>query len=385
MTRQEAVAWLDEHEADPTLPVDPDELREVTEAVTEEGVSQVDQPDLMRAVAIAQRAGLADTIGPAPVVDAEGNEVEQFLPDDQFTSRFLEAAEKAGVDREEAQTILRSTIDQTSQFGGSAEGLLLPLIADWEAQAEGLKGRPIGVPDDFVAQTFQDEPPASSGLERFRLAQGRPGTTRRPVEVDPRYFDGDQYSPAGMPPEEIIKIQKRLEKAGLLDSYVPGLWDSGTANAYTEVLASANRRGSTADDALDFMVSNPVEVPKEKFRAPAFVKPDYATLAQDVKSVMRTKLGREPSDAEMAELTGAMSSAYRADFDAQVAAMRSEFDAAPGETPAAVTDVDPVARFRETFESRFAPEIDRLAALPEVRENMTNVFSSLRTMGSLVG
>lgn len=383
MTREEAVAWLDEHEADPNLPVTEEELRKVLEALTEPGVGISQQPDVIRARAIAQRADLTPTVGQGAITDAEGNQALPAELDEEFVARFFDAAEAAGVDETETQTILRSTLDQTTQFGGDPEGLLLPLIADWEEQAAGQRGRPIGVPDDFVAQRQITHRPGDIGL-------GGPGSFTQTVE--PRYFDGDQYSPAGQSPEEIMRIQKRLETAGLLDSYLPGLWDSETANAYTEVLAAANRRGSTADAALDFMVSNPVEQPKEEFQPLVFPKPDYATLAQDVKSVMRGKLGREPTEQEMAELTGAMASAYRAGFEADEAARRSQFEAEQagletGEavTPAAVQDVDPQARFAERFEARFGPEIDRLAALPETRENMNNVFASLRTMGSLIG
>ena len=115
----------------------------------------------------------------------------------------------------------------------------------------------------------------------------------------------------------------------------------------------------------------------------------------------------DPSDAEMAEFAGAMSMAYRADFEARVASERAAFAAAndptlvePPDTEAGrltrglpapspggggtFQGVDPVARFREMFDRRFKPETERLRALGDVRANVTNVYASLRTMSSLI-
>jgi hypothetical protein len=148
----------------------------------------------------------------------------------------------------------------------------------------------------------------------------------------------------------------------------------------------------------------------EKFVPPPEVKPDPAAIAQRVKREFRSQLGREPTDGEMAGFAGYLTNQFAAAFDEEAAAARAAFDAENAEGPpedeaasdralrraqglpdaadrtvGPFTDVDPQARFQERFEARFGPEIDRLASLPETRENMNNVFASLTRMGSLVG
>jgi hypothetical protein len=107
---------------------------------------------------------------------------------------------------------------------------------------------------------------------------------------------------------------------------------------------------------------------------------------------MRNELGREPTPEEMSELTAAMSSVYRQDFEAEVAAMRAEFDAqqqalATGTpvTPAATVDIDPAARFAQLFDQRFGAELDYIEGQAEQQQIMRSVFESLTTMQSLIG
>jgi hypothetical protein len=103
-------------------------------------------------------------------------------------------------------------------------------------------------------------------------------------------------------------------------------------------------------------------------------------------------LNREPTDEEMAALTGEMSGLYRAEYEANVAAMRAEFDAREqgletgvAVAPGSVQGVDPVARFGEAFDRRFAPELDFIEGQEDQLRNATNVFASLRNMSGLIG
>lgn len=265
-------------------------------------------------------------------------------------------------------------------------------------------GDAIGVPNDF--QAARQEPTTQAGggdsLERWRQRTGRTAPTRD-VDVKPRFFEGDEFDPARLPFEERAELQSALVEAGLLEdgTYWVGEWDDASLEAYKTVLGFANRWGASTDEALDrLQKSLPDELRKDggagtgeaTFTPPAFLAPDYASLAQGVKSMFRTRVGRDPSEEELSQLAGQFGGFYRQQFDAEVAAQRSEFDARQagaetGETvaPAAGTAVDPAARFAELFESRFKPEIDRLGSLDDVRANTNNVFASLRTMSSLVG
>jgi hypothetical protein len=327
-------------------------------------------------------------------------------------NRLDQAAERAGVSADEVQSVIEEA--QQVASGGqpvtmpdgsvvqlpadpnapSVEELLEQQISDWTQGA-------IGVPEGFTA--VRDEGiPAGEGLEKFRLARGL-GTPTRSTEVVPRYFVGDEWQRAGMPPERIVELQRQLEQAGQLPDgdFYAGVWDQATAGAMQAVMGMANASGQTWEDQLKDLIANVPESVKEarnaaklakQFQAPAFIKPDYAGLAQDVKSVMRQRLGREPTDEEMGELTGAMSGAYRSEYETEVAAMRAEFNAREqglktGEVvqPGSVQGVDPQARFLQSFDQRFGPElrfVDDQAAMFEATQNMfASLTSANRTMG----
>ena len=273
--------------------------------------------------------------------------------------------------------------------------------------------RPIGVPFDFVASR---EVP-----REFRRDPHLGESRTRDLAIEPQYFEGDELAPATSDPADIAHLQRRLVAAGLLeeDDYYVGFWDTQTSIAYKGVLGFANQNGFDATKAMNRLIATLPQSVKDAraraeqlkvFQEPPYIKPDMATLAQNVKGYFRQEVGRDPTATELAELTGAMSSLYRADFEAQVAAERAAFTAANDPTLGApptpplsaltaglelanvrqpgggtIQDVDPVARFREIFDRRFKPEVDRLKSLDEVRANVTNVYESLRTMSSLIG
>ena len=290
------------------------------------------------------------------------------------------------------------------------EGFELPPLP--EPELEEIGPRPIGVPFDFVASREVPDPlSATRGTG--------PALTRTQIRTfEPQYFEGDELAPQSLDPAAIIHLQKRLVAAGLMDEgdYYAGYWTDISEAAYKTVLGVANTNGTDATVALTELIRTLPQSVKdqrarakqlEKFQADPFIKPDYATLAQDVKTTMRTRLGREPTAAELAELTREMTGFDRQDFEAFTEEQRFAFNRAQGiqppvtadnlirpmgvvsggltVAPTELQDVDPGARFREMFERRFKPEIDRLDSLDEVRRNTNNVFASLRTMSSLVG
>jgi hypothetical protein len=327
-------------------------------------------------------------------------------------NRLDQAAERAGVSAEEVQSIIEEAQQAASGAqpvtmpdgsvvqlppdpnAPSVEELLEQQISDWTQGA-------IGVPEGFTA-VRDEEIPAGEGLEKFRLARGL-GTPTRSTEVVPRYFVGDEWQRAGMPPERIVELQRQLEQAGQLSDgdFYAGVWDQATAGAMQAVMGMANASGQTWEDQLKDLIANVPESVKEarnaaklakQFQAPAFVKLDPATAAQRVKRMLRSELNREPTDEEMAALSGEMSGLYRAEYEANVAAMRAEFDAREqgletgvAVAPGAVQGVDPVARFGEAFDRRFAPEMDFIEGQEDQLRNATNVFASLRNMSGLIG
>lgn len=69
----------------------------------------------------------------------------------------------------------------------------------------------------------------------------------------PRYFDGDQWVPASLPPDQLAMLQKKMVSAGLLKSGEAqlGIWDTASMGAYTKLLAYANASGMDSVTALD--------------------------------------------------------------------------------------------------------------------------------------
>jgi hypothetical protein len=326
--------------------------------------------------------------------------------------RLAQAANRYGIDHSEVEVALaeaeRIATGRLPTMPDGTTPLPFDAIADltvadfvdntieiWATEHALLRGPPIGVPEGFAARRDIRLDPADRVL-----FEGRPESAE--VEVEPRYFEGDEWNLAGLPPEEVVVWQRRLVDAGLMepDSYHPGVWTDIDAGALRIALGAANGSGAAVDDQLDDMASNlplsVVEARRRKelerqFQAPPYLAPDYTTLAQDVKAAVRQRLRRDPTEQEMAELTAAMSGFYRADYEAEVAALRSAFDAegqglATGQavTPGTVTDLDPASMFRQLFDQRFGPEMEFAEGQQENLRNTANVLDSLRTLGNMV-
>lgn len=90
----------------------------------------------------------------------------------------------------------------------------------------------------------------------LRYRGGRPGTrqivTTQPTYTLPRYYDGAQWLPASLPPDQLAQLQRQMVAAGLLKSGQAqlGVWDAASMNAYTQLLAYANASGLDAGTAL---------------------------------------------------------------------------------------------------------------------------------------
>ena len=369
---------------------------------------------------------LAGGATPAEVEAATG----QALPDvggaggegltPQLEQELRDAAEAAGVDPIVVEAFV-SDIRRAQAQGMPVGTLIAGQIDQWRQIAESKSPAPIGVPRDFTARRQTELHPA----DRARFGGAAEVTIE---EIPPRYFEGDHMIPATYGPERIIEIQKQLERAGLLmpGSYWAGFWDDASQAAYYQVLAYSNQRGTEWEQTIEDLIRTvPEDVRKAQakalaenvFQEPAYIKPDWASLTQEVKALFRSRVGREPTDEELAEWAGFLSESYRAQHEAMVEVERAEFERERASTPVDIADdgrpiyehvdpvtgmtvksheppesgpiegvaVDPIARFFEAFEARYRPEIQRLEALPQVRQNMANVTAALASMGRLVG
>jgi hypothetical protein len=122
---------------------------------------------------------------------------------------------------------------------------------------------PIGVPY-YITDPSTGAPAVGPDNQRLRwgaqvpgLTNPHPGRTWADTLTTqyqlPRYFDGDQWLPAQLPPDQLANLQKKMVSAGLLKSGEAqlGIWDTNSMNAYTKLLAYANASGYDAQTALD--------------------------------------------------------------------------------------------------------------------------------------
>lgn len=106
---------------------------------------------------------------------------------------------------------------------------------------------PIGVPLGYQAAV----PQSPTNVFEGSGAVWDPGSggVYYPETTPPRYYEGDEYIPAGLDRDAMIALQARLEAFGL-SNYTPGAWDPASQKAFLYLLATANASGKTWQDVL---------------------------------------------------------------------------------------------------------------------------------------
>ena len=351
-------------------------------------IQEAMQPSIEQAEAAAFEESMVsprvqDPRGVEPIdVRTPGEASRGARPSSDLLNRLDQAARVAGVTAAEVQRIVEAAqlaaaplppgvaeayaaAGQQPPTPPSAEEILQAQILEW---MEGT----IGVPPDYIATREIEIEPESSGLEMFRRAQGTPNPTRT-TEILPRYQTGDEWNYASMDPALIAPIQQQLVDAGLMEpgEFYPGVWTDQEAAAMQTAMGIANAAGTTIDETIQRLIDTlPQDVKDARaqadaakvFQAPPFLMVDAATIAQDAKTYARNKIGRDPTAEEMAEISAQMSAIYRSDYEAEVSAMRMQFESqvATEETG------DPVgAGHRSRHRSRGAvPTVFRSAVRP---------------------
>ena len=173
---------------------------------------------------------------------------------------------------------------------------------------------PVGVPVGYVAPTgFQPLPPGVAG----------PPTPT--VNQAPRYFDGDEFKPAGLPPERIAEMQRQMEAAGVIPKgakYRVGIWDEVSRAAYRDLMGLANAMGNTLEAALNrYSTTKQLSIEDRKKNLPIKLTND-----DDLRGVFdatwRARLGRKPTEDELARL---LASFHTAETQEQQAFVADEF------------------------------------------------------------
>lgn len=196
-----------------------------------------------------------------------------------------------------------------------------------------------------------------------------------------------------MDPVTLAQTQQMMMEAGLLDEARIGFIDKSTKDAMDNIMTFANENGMRWRQALSFMVANPeVNVGEGGGRGKVQVSlmPDYATLQQKIKGMVRRELGREPEPWEMEKLGSDFTDMHRQrignEIKTQQQLLKSGEETPEGELGVVeATEVDPDARFAELFDEKYKPEIETEQREEDIDTNLSLLMGSLTGMDRAVG
>lgn len=276
-----------------------------------------------------------------------------------------------------------------------------------ETAAAGEEAVPfLGIPEELVIGR-QSSTRSRSGEVGFIEGPPRKGFTgptsadaaeRRattPSRRQVRFTEFDVWAWLSRPGNEIAEHQERLVNAGLLqrNSYEPGIWGEESQAAERQLLGMSNLSGKDPG-SLIVELSGLTASRREKLRTEAvrrataeFVKADAATARTVVKKAVKELIRRDPTDAEMAEITAAWRRFEGEDLaqQQQAAAAQAEFDAGFRDTLGSSTDVDPEARLEEFLSQRFAGTIAQNKRVEEMQIGQHNLLNMADRMARLIG
>lgn len=109
----------------------------------------------------------------------------------------------------------------------------------------------LGVPKSYVAQRPGPVRPNSARV--FGANVRLPGQTQTMVNVPPRYYKGDEFSPSSLAAEDRARLQLAMRQSGLYtknERFQLGVWDATTRGAYKRLLEYANGAGLDWQAAL---------------------------------------------------------------------------------------------------------------------------------------
>lgn len=307
-----------------------------------------------------------------------------------------------------AQTSSTPSTGSTASAGPDLSSMTLDQLKAYATQQGAAGPDAIGVANDYVAhrQTqFALGPTPKPGQG------GMPASGVYDQQIPAQYHEGDQDILFNMDPVVLSQLQASLRNAGLLTAgYVQGYGgDPQTLAAYTQLLTEANETGFTWQQQLQQRLASPqTQAAKAPFVAKAYLKPDPATLKESVRQLMKQVVGpdREPTDAELADMTARLDSLDRRAYDSSTTADRANYDATNAATNAdgtpatgalgggipatgalggaTVQDVDPTSQLADYMRTAYKPEIQHGQAVVDLSKNRTSLLGSVFAMDSAI-
>ncbi len=159
-------------------------------------------------------------------------------------------------------------------------------------------------------------------------------------------------------------------------------------NAFKEALATANYLGTTPMGAIFARGETAKAKPKggsgsgrQAFSIPAQFRtvPDYETLQQRTKEMMRQTMGREPEDWEMNLLADEMQGQHKAYNEKMIQASREAYNR--GQHTVDIEVPDPKDRTQKFFEETYSGEINRRRDIGEASAT-NNLMMTAMTQGT---
>lgn len=148
----------------------------------------------------------------------------------------------------------------------------------------------LGVPGTMVVNRTNNNVIRYEGFLALDPATGQ-------SNIQPKYFDGDQYVVATYGEPQRTIIAKRLQKAGLLsDKWRPGNELRDVVNSMGALMTQANLNGSTWEQTLAFYEQNPIS---GGGTLPKFTVSSPVSLKETFRNVAAQTLGRRDLPDEM--------------------------------------------------------------------------------------
>jgi len=222
-----------------------------------------------------------------------------------------------------------------------------------------------------------------------KIVYGGEETTISQV-ADNFYQIGDNNTFINLSPAQIRDIQADLVNADLLGAQVgrpfrPGFWNPEVdGEAMKDVMTLANIMGTgKAEDGWKQALTNYINNPLPQYQnIQPYIPPNYDSIAQDVKGIFRSRLGRDPKEYEIGLLYDVYDAEARKAFPTtpempDATPVTLEMYATEFEPGMVMEDIDPSAKTMETFDKITRKEQEAIQAGQDIQDSRQRIINSI--------
>jgi hypothetical protein len=211
------------------------------------------------------------------------------------------------------------------------------------------------------------------------------------AEVGNNFYQvGDNNTFSNLTPAQIRDIQADLVNADLLGAQIgrafrPGFWDPKVdGEAMKDVMTLANIMGvGKAEDGWKQALVNYTNNPLPQYQnIQPYIPPNYDSIAQDVKGIFRSRLGRDPKEYEIGLLYDVYDAEARKAFPTtpempDATPVTLEMYATEFEPDVVMEDIDPGAKTMETFDKITRKEQEAIQAGQDIQDSRQRIINSI--------